>query len=126
MADSGAIRSDVSADKNVRPNENRRFQWTSRDADRIPTTDLVGRTYALYVLKGPDAPLSEAIFTSTGFDLSTPPFIRLSTVPTDWAAMPVGNYAYELWRSDVGNVRCVAYGDFIVHRGTRQNRLPVR
>lgn len=126
MPDSGAIRSDVTLEKNVRPNEDRRFSWTARDGDRVPATDLTGRTYAFYLLKDADAPISEAVWTSTSFDITTPPYVRLSMTPSDWAGIGLGSYAYELWRTDSGSNRCVAYGDFIVHRGARQNRLPVR
>lgn len=126
MPDSGAIRSDVTIEKNVRPGEDRRFSWLVRDENRVPLTDLTGRTYALYVLKNADAPLGEAILNKTSFDTTTPPFVRLSTNPADWTGIGTGDYSYELWRTDSGNVRCVAYGDFIVHRGARQKRLPVR
>lgn len=129
MADSGAIRSDITIRQNVRPSERRRFRFRATDADGADIPDLTGRTYSFYVLTNADVPLTDARLTKTtssGIAIDDPPYVDVTLAPSDWAGLGAADYSYELWRTDAGAEYCVAYGDFIVHRGARQNRLPVR
>ncbi len=112
-------RSDISG---LTPGEDISLRWTITDDTGTPITDMTGWQVALYVLRsllpgGDDAALAAAALVvkrtgGEGITLS-PPDVVTSFTAADTSGLAPGLYWYELWRSDPGNRRRLAYGGLV-------------
>ena len=129
MFDSGGIRTNIGANQNITPYEDRtlRFVAVDENGDAVANftnweVDFFWLT-KLTVADGVDALALAADFvrteiTATPIDLGTVPNIDVPLRVADWTSEMVGRtgHAFEVWRTDAGNVRRLAYGEIEVVR----------
>lgn len=112
-------RSDIT---NLTPGEDVGLVWTITDENGNPVTNMTGWAVAFYLLRSlepgsDDASLAAAALVvkrtgGQGISLS-PPEVRVSLAAADTQGLSPGLYWYELWRTDAGNRRRLAYGGLI-------------
>ena len=119
---SGGVRTNIGAGDNFTPGEDRTGRWAVVDANDDAETDFTGWTFAWYLVRSLDTAqgvtklAARALITKTsgdGIDSSTEPNVDVTIDAADSVELAPGTYAYELWRTDSGNVRRLAYGSMV-------------
>lgn len=123
MAASGGIRFDFLKDQNLTRLENRVLRFPVEDVNGVAEVSFAGWTFGWFLVKdlgdldGLTALTADGLVTKTsgaGISDSVPDVdVALADIAADWPAR-AGTYAYELWRTDTGDERRLAYGDFLV------------
>ncbi len=88
------------------------LSFTITDENGNSVTDMTGWQAAFYLLPSLATPRTSALVTKqspSGVSFS-PPQINVSLQAADTSSLKSGIYAYELWRTDTGNERRLAYG----------------
>ena len=119
---SGGIRSDITATDNVTPGEERTLRWAVQDADEVAVTDFTGWTFAWYLLRalktaeGLTKLAARALVAKTSASgiTASVPNVDVALAVENTEALTAGVYGYELWRTDAGNERRIAYGSLVM------------
>lgn len=116
---SGGIYSAFLEDEALTPGEDRTLRWVVKDGAGANVSDMAGWTVTVYWLDdggrkladGPTALDAIDIFKATAVT-SAAPHADLVLAAADWVtySLTAIRYEYELWRTDTGNVRRLAYG----------------
>lgn len=127
MANSGGIRHDFGVRDNITPHEARTLRWVAVDAAGALVSDMTGWAVSFFWIPrldaadGPTALDAVDVLKRTTADGSNPitltaPNIDCPLLPADWteAMLTQRTHAYELWRTDSGNQRRLAYGTIAV------------
>lgn len=112
---SGGVRHDFMVSDGLTPGEDRTLRFPTVDGDGADVTTFAGWAVAFYLLDNLADAAGEAIVTKTtagGITISAPPNIDVALEPADTSGLDTRGRAYELWRTDAGNVRRLAYGNF--------------
>lgn len=117
MADTGALKVNITSAAGLTLGEDRTLRYVVKDSNGMNVSDFSGWTFGWYLLPRQNMPTddTDVLLTKTSASgiSATAPNVDVSLDPADTDDLTARTYFYELWRTDTADVVRLAYGPIV-------------